>query len=197
MRRTSCTDLRGHCPRCLFRTEVCLCGLTPEVQTRTKIIIVRHVGERRRTSNTGRLAALALPNSEIIDYGLEGSFDGSALDGPGAWLLYPDAGRSLEARPPPARLVVLDATWRQARRMFRRIDALRAMPKLALEGFDAVRLRRPTHPCGMSTLEAIAHALGLLEGPERCEPLLRYHLEAVRRALSLQGRTLETERPNG
>jgi len=46
---------------------VCLCASIPEVATRTQVIILRHHTERMRTSNTGRLAHLALPNSVIVE----------------------------------------------------------------------------------------------------------------------------------
>ena len=199
-KKNSPRNLDGHCPRCFFRQEVCVCPVTPRLQTRTRVVIVRHVLERHRTSNTGRLAALALPNCEILDYG-DGRevFDDRALRAPGAWLLYPDRPSAFTPAEPPSQIVVLDATWRQSRRMYRKIDALRGMPTLALpEPAQArARLRQPTHSDGVSTLEAIAAALGMVEGPECSEPLFRFFDEAVRRALSLREGRPEVRRLAG
>ncbi len=51
------------CPRCLLQQRVCLCAEIPTVATQTRVVIVRHHTEQHRSSNTGRLAHLALPNS--------------------------------------------------------------------------------------------------------------------------------------
>src|SRR5688572_27456266 len=48
------------CPHCLLQQRVCLCAEVPAIATRTRIVIVRHHLERFRSSNSGRLAHLAL-----------------------------------------------------------------------------------------------------------------------------------------
>lgn len=59
----------GRCARCLHRLEWCLCGEIPRLETRTRIVVVRQHSERFRSSNTGRLAHLALVNSALCDVG--------------------------------------------------------------------------------------------------------------------------------
>jgi DTW domain-containing protein YfiP len=150
------------CQRCLFQR--CLCPEVPTIVTRTRVVIVRHHLERHRSSNTGRLAHLALPNSEIVDHGgLEGVARLPPLEG--AWLLFPEGDAGVPAEP-PKQLVVLDATWSQARRMFRKISALRGLPILRLPPgpMAAARLREAPGPGMVSTIEAIARALDRLEG---------------------------------
>ena len=170
------------CPRCLL--QHCLCAAIPEVPTRTHVVIVRHHLEVHRASNTGRLAHLALPNSELVDHGGErGSARLPALDG--AWLLYPE-GPVTEAitGEPPRSLIVLDATWSQARRMFRKLGALRGLPILRLPDapMPAARLRESPAPGRVSTIEAIARALRLLEGDRVAVPLEQLFALAVARA---------------
>jgi DTW domain-containing protein len=158
----------GHerCARCLLQRRVCLCAAISTVPTRTRIVIVRHHLERHRSSNSGRLAHLALSNSEIIEHGGGGGPARlPALDG--AWLLYPQGEPAREAPAVlPARLVVLDATWSQARRMYRKLAALRGLPILHLPPapMAAARLRESPAPGMVSTIEAIAQALRFLEG---------------------------------
>jgi DTW domain-containing protein YfiP len=165
----------GHerCPRCLFQQRVCICAQIPRVETRTRVVIVRHHLEQWRSSNSGRLAHLALPNSAVIEHGGRG---GVAVLPPldGAWLLYPDGEPAARApEPPPRQLVVLDATWSQARRMFRKLGALRGLPILRLPDapMPAARLRDSPGPGRVSTIEAIARALRLLEGEAVAQPL--------------------------
>jgi DTW domain-containing protein YfiP len=166
----------SRCARCLQRD--CLCAQVPAVATRTRVVIVRHPAERNRSSNSGRLAALALSNSVLVEY----RDPLPPLDG--AWLLYPEGPPCLgPPSPPPRQLIVLDATWSQARRMFRKLSALRGLPILRLpEGADAPRMRQAPSPDRVSTIEAIARALRLLEGDEVAAPLEALFALAVDRA---------------
>lgn len=173
------------CTRCLLQR--CLCAEIPTIATRTRVVIVRHYSEIHRSSNSGRLAHLALPNSEIIDHG---GFGGLAKLPPldGAWLLFPE-GEPMTAmpadRPPPTMLVALDATWSQARRMFRKLAGLRGLPILRLPEPARplpARMREAPSPDRVSTIEAIAGALRLVEGSESAEPLEALFALAVQRA---------------
>jgi DTW domain-containing protein YfiP len=181
----------------LFNLPFCLCAELPVVRTEVEIVIVRHVAELRLTSNTGRLAALSLTNVKVLDYGGGEAFDESALDPEGAWLLYNSAASPVARESPPRakRLFVLDGSFRQARRMYKRLESLHSVPELALSppAIAPLRLRQPPHPAGMSTLEAIAHAIALLESPALAEPLHRLQREFVRRMDALRGRQRDAE----
>lgn len=174
------------CPRCLLQQRVCLCAEVPTIATRTRIVIVRHHLERFRSSNSGRLANLALTNSAIVEHGGNG---GPAVmpDLAGAWLLYPE-GEPAHSAPDPApeQLIVLDATWSQARRMYRKLGALRGLPILRLpdDPMPRARLRESPGPGRVSTIEAIARALRLLEGEPAAAALEQLFQVAVARAQS-------------
>jgi DTW domain-containing protein len=189
MRSTTPTDLSGICPRCYLREQGCLCDTLTPLFTRTEIVVIRHVSERHVTSNTGRLAALRLPRCRIVDFGGGGTFDDDWIRDDSTWLLYPGCHAQPEG-PPPRRLIVLDATFRRARRMYRKIDALRSLPELSLSppSIAPTRLRQPTRPDGMSTIEAIAAALSLLEDPALLAPLLATYDDFVSRSDRIRGR---------
>lgn len=173
----------GKCPRCLFRHEHCLCAEIPRLTTRTRVTILRHAGERSRASNSGRLAHLALDGSVMVDmFGPERA-DPEVTVGPGAWLVFPEGEPwSAPPAPRPQQLVFLDATWHQARRMRQRIAALRGLPILALATTGAAaRMRRAPRPEQVSTIEAIATALRLVEGGEAPDALERLFATAVGR----------------
>jgi DTW domain-containing protein YfiP len=161
-----------------------LCAQVPAIATRTRVVIVRNHLERWRSSNSGRLAALALRNSELVDHGGAGG-PAKLPELAGAWLLFPE-GEPLRRcpEPPPRQLIVLDATWSQARRMYRKLDALRGLPLLRLPDAPvaAARLRKAPGPGRVSTIEAIAEALRLLEGDSVAEPLHALFALAVDRA---------------
>lgn len=178
----------GHdrCPRCLYQQRVCLCAQIPTVPTATQVVIVRHHLEKHRSSNSGRLAHAALPNSVLVDHGgLAGPAVLPPLDG--AWLLFPEGEPTITAPvPPPRQLVVLDATWSQARRMFRKLGALRGLPILRLPDapMPSARLRESPGAGRVSTIEAIARALRLLEGDSVATPLEELFSVAVARAVA-------------
>jgi DTW domain-containing protein len=196
MRSSRPRDNNSHCFRCYLRRELCICPIMPTVQTRTEFLILRHIAEARRPSNTGRLTALAMPNARIIPYGGGervglSSPDDALLRAPGTWLLWPDGTNSrsdISDLTPPDRVVVLDATWRQARRLYSRTASLQAIPRLVLPAPDRCRdrLRKPHRPDGMSTLEAIAAAVTKIEGATVAEPLESLYDEVVRRTNSLR-----------
>lgn len=169
------------CPRCLLRLQWCLCAEVPTVLTRTRIVIVRHYREVTRSSNSGRLAHLALPNCEIIDHGAPGT-TATMVDPRDAAVLFP-GGQELSAGQGPARLVILDGTWSQVRRMRRKVRGLEQMPTVCipLVPTDAPRMRASPGDGKVSTLEAIAHALGVLEGAAVRDPLLALFELAVAR----------------
>jgi DTW domain-containing protein len=174
--------LSARCEACQLASFRCVCALVPRVESRIRITILRHVIERWKPSNTARLAALAISTCEVIDHGAEDSvLPDEALREPGTWLLFPGASARPEGT--PRRLVVLDGSWPQARRMAQRIPALRALPRLSLPAPAAPveRMRRPPDANGMATIEAIARALELLVGPEAARPLDVLFGEVVRR----------------
>jgi DTW domain-containing protein len=189
MRSRTPEDFRGMCPRCYLKTAHCICGWLPRVTTRTEILIIRHVTEEQVMSNTGRLANLILSNCRIIDFGVGDSFDDSGIAEPGTWLLYPGPNPSVP-RPAPTRLVVLDASFRRAKRMYKRIESLRRLPELALPPPLVIphRLRQPPRPDGMSTIEAIAAGLAIAEDPGLGTVLRGAYTEFVRRADAAHGR---------
>lgn len=178
----------GRCPRCMMRLTWCLCAEVPTVPTRTRVEIVRHYREVTRSSNSGRLAQLALPSCRIIDHGAPGT-PPTLVDPREACLLFP-GGELLTPSNAPARLIILDATWSQARRMRRKVRGLETIRTVSIPpvSTDAPRMRASPGEGKVSTLEAIAHALGVIEGAAVRDPLLALFQLAVSR-IRATGRT--------
>ncbi|MDR9879075.1 DTW domain-containing protein [Pseudomonas allii] len=171
---------RPQCSRCLRPLTHCLCALIPSLDSRTRVLLLQHPSEVNHALNTARLAALGLNNAQLV---VGEVFDDLAtlLNPPGyqARLLFPsDDAQPLQHYAPddtPLLLVVPDGTWRKARKLLHLNPLLAALPRVTLVG-DAVsryRLRKAPGPCALSTVEAIAQALQVLEAPTSFEPLLR------------------------
>jgi len=192
MRSRTAPDFVNRCRRCYLHHAHCLCAEVPRLANRTRIVLVRHVLEALKTTNTGRIALLALPNSLLLDYGGPQPLDYAPLREPGSWLLYPGGTptdiRGLTA---PTQLVVLDGSWSQARRMMRHVPALRSMPRLVLPAPQRVlpKLRQPPFPGALSTLESVAEALAVLEGESMGGPLRVLHQRLVDGVLDTRGRS--------
>jgi DTW domain-containing protein YfiP len=188
----------------------------PSVETRTRVLLVVHQLEARKPTNTGLLAARCLPNSAVLyrgrapqgdvdndarqpGAGLLGAAGELALEGVERLLLYPHpTAAPLEDwrdSPRPILLVVPDGTWRQAARTRARLESAgAAMTSVALPAraaaaaASAPRLRAPARPERLATMEALALALGILEGPEVEAALLRTYRMMSERTLWTNGR---------
>lgn len=193
MRSMTLSHLPGRCQRCWVRQTHCVCPLVPRLETKTHVLIIRHAREAVKSTGTARLAALALPRATLVEYGEDAQPALGQVDEllrPGAALLFP--GESLPSPPGAAvtQLVVLDGTWRQARRMLRRLPSVQVLPRLSLPPKEqaVLRLRDAHFAEGRSTLEAIADALALLEGEEEVAPALHaLHTAYVERVFRARG----------
>jgi DTW domain-containing protein YfiP len=87
-------------------------------------------------------------------------------------------------------LIAPDGTWRQAKRVRRRVPGLSSITAVTLPDACAtgLRLRQPNAPERLATLEAIALAFGILEGAAAQDHLLRAFRTVVERALWSNGR---------
>lgn len=158
-----------------MRFAGCLCASIPSLALATKVIVVIAHREIHVPTNTGRLATQALVNSAILVHGIQGSIcDLSVHLRPDrqALLLYPGEDAELLTSEVVQRyggnvdLVVPDGNWRKTSKMRRRIPGMDVLPtvRLAPGAPSAYRVRRETKSEGLATIEAIARALGVIEG---------------------------------
>jgi len=187
------------CDACRMHRSLCICALLPRLATRTRVLLVLHQLEARKTTNTGVVAARCLTNSAVTyrgrapaDAEAESLEDALAREERPV-LLFPHASATpLSAWPvdeAPTLLVVPDATWSQAARARRREAALARLPCVSLPDTTAAAGRlRAARPGRLATLEAVAVALGILEGPAVAEALLRVYRIMTERTLWTNGR---------
>ncbi len=183
------------CPRCRVHQSLCICALIPRLATRTRLLLFIHRAEVRKPTNTGRLAADCLANSEIVIRGHEGqpSTPFVAAAGTQPLFLFPRAGAipiaEFAGSKQPVTLIVPDGTWRQAAKVRNRVPGMAEVPCVSLpEGPPSLyRLRTETHDGGLATIEAVARAMGILEGPEIQLAIERVFLAMVERTLWSRG----------
>lgn len=152
----------------------CLCELIPALRSAVHLLVIQHPLEQRHALNTGRLLVAGLLGARLAVHEriCSNSLTHAQLCDP-AWrteLLFPGEGARLlapatQADPRPRRLVLLDGTWRKARKMFALNPALQQLPRVSLpEGLvSRYRLRKTAVPNALSTIEAGVQALQLVE----------------------------------
>ena len=208
MRSSTPSDLRGRCTCCYLQQTWCICAWIQPVTVCVDLFILRHWKESWRTSNTGRLAALAIENAVLLDYGGPGTaLDDTPLLEANTFLLFPSLTESKglladAAEPPstpletlldsgttPSKLVIVDASWSQARKLVRRIPALRDLPRVTFAPSKKVttRLRRPPFPGAMATIEAVSAAVGTLGYPDTMATLDSLFARFVHNARAQRG----------
>lgn len=181
--------MRATCRRCLRPETFCVCAGLGPFPSRTRVVLLQHPREARVAICSARLARVALENAEL-HRGL--SFEDhprvrELVAAPGTALLFPGGVPADEAAAvAPRTLVVIDGTWLQAEKMLEANPAVAALPRIAIppgrpSGYGA--LRREPAEGHLSTIEAVALALGALEGDAaRFAPMC----EAFRKMVELQ-----------
>lgn len=165
------------CKECEMRQALCICAFIPKIETKTKLILLIHAAETKRTSNSGKLATKVLQNSEMRVRGLkEGPIETEGITVPErqSLLLFPSIN-AVDLTPEyvaqikkPITLIVPDGNWRQASKVPNREPALYSMPRVRVPVGrpSEYHLRLETRPEGLATFEAIARAMGVIEGKE-------------------------------
>ena len=160
------------CPVCKLYNDICICSEIKEFTLDTRISILMHIKEKRKVSNTGKIADLCLNNSQVIYKGEKNpatdikdiiSEDHINL------ILYPDATSELNKEfvskcDKPINLILLDGNYNQAGKMFRLEETLRKAKtvRLPLGQIRKCSLRSPLHQEQISTIEAILNALEII-----------------------------------
>ena len=154
---------------------MCFCDLIPVISNETPVTIITHYREKRLSSNTVHLAKETLENCELIERGLIGRrvSDDLKLDSGYTYLyLYPDEDsvelnrEFVDSLEKPVHLIVPDGSWSQARKIKKREPLFANMQSVRVPylGPSKYQLRRQKYKEGLATFEAIARALGILEG---------------------------------
>jgi tRNA-uridine aminocarboxypropyltransferase len=173
------------CTGCRLRLHECACSFAPRVQIATRVFVIVHCKEWRRTTNTGHLARLAIRSGVVRQHGLAHrtvKCDDVDANSPSTLVLFPGRGANpltaqlVEELPKPVTLLVPDGNWNQTKHMMRRLPMfLNAQPvRLAGSERSFAGLRTNRLPDRMSTFEALALALGILEGHDVERRLLAF-----------------------
>ena len=167
------TSLYDSCNECGLPIINCICAKAPKVKTNAKIWILSTEKEFYRASNTARLLELVNPNStEIflwqrvkIPEKLIAALNNEIYE---IFLVFPIENCETEIRKVefentgkiPA-FIIIDRTWKEARKIFRRSTYLENLPIISLQpNFKSkYDLRRGAQEGNLCTIEAAIEVL--------------------------------------
>ncbi len=167
----------NRCAPCGLYRPLCICDIAPKLETRTRVLVLMHVREMPLTTNTARLAELALKNAELRVRGKKGEdldcsdvganteyYPGVLFPSADAEVLTPELVESFKK---PLLLVVPDGNWKQTSKIQKRVPGLAHLPKFKLPPGppSEYRLRIAPKPEYVSTFEAILRAVKIAETP--------------------------------
>jgi DTW domain-containing protein len=168
---TSKPAQRAYCSDCLRPQNACICDCVQSVTSRVDVLILQHPDEVRHAKGTARLLHLCLPASRIVAGEVFDETDLHQLlyqDGKQAVLLYPNPSDIQPAIGLACniRLVVIDATWQNSRRLLRLNPLLQTLPRVAFTHptptrYSAIRVAHAAHQ--LSTIEAASAMLAQLD----------------------------------
>lgn len=167
--------------------------MTP-VSIETRIALLAHHTEWPKSSNTGRLLLRLLPGTVVHLRGDPAAerAEAPALSGRRLVLFPSEGARELTPADRGADLVLVvpEGSWAQARRAVKREPWALGAEHVRLPSGppSRYRLRQAVHEEGLSTFEAVARALAILEGGAIAEAMLTVFDRFVSRSLAVRGR---------
>jgi DTW domain-containing protein YfiP len=177
------------CLNCYLHKDRCICSCIPKLNLKTRVSLVIHHKELHRSTNTGRLAHHALVNSALLVRGenQKNTYQNLShlIDPQYTNVLFYPAPNALELNQEfleqytnkPLHLIVPDGNWRQASKVHYRHQELSHIVrvKISTPNTASLHLRKESTQEGMATLEAIAHALGIIENEEVKKQLMNVY----------------------
>ena len=166
---------RSLCAHCKFSLSTCLCEDLSVLDNKLKIIILQDPNEIKVSKNTARLLTLCLSQCEIIVGETQSDFSIlKQLPITSTALLYPAEDAMLldemctstkTFTEQLSHLIVLDGTWKKAFKIMQLTPLLNNFTKVSFASIpqNRYRIRKAPREDSLSTLEAVAHSLTLIE----------------------------------
>ncbi|WP_286864510.1 MULTISPECIES: tRNA-uridine aminocarboxypropyltransferase [Pantoea] len=183
------------CQSCLLPEANCLCSQIVPASARSRFCLVMFDTEPMKPSNTGRLIADILPDTQAFGWSRTepDPLLLAAVRNPDYQPLvvfpaaYADPGREVLTTPPtsgkPPLFIMLDGTWTEARKMFRKSPWLDALPVMSLDVSTPSRYTlREAHGEGQHCTAEVAAALLAQAGDRLAAEALSHHFDQFRAA---------------
>ena len=166
---------RDVCSNCAYPKAVCLCAEIKPLNHQTQVIILRHSSEASVAKGTARLVALCSRSTLIVDGETEEDFidvkQQLGRAGIKPVLIYPgekvlSIEEDIVSRKSYNCLIFLDGTWKKTYKLLKLNSWLLDIPQCTFSQVLSSKytIRKSQKSYGLSTLEAVAYSLQLVEG---------------------------------
>ena len=164
---------RQVCERCLFTPSTCICGAIKRLTNKVSVVILQHPSEEKIAKNTAKLLNLSLTDCKIIkgenntDFAMLNSLPvkSTVLLYPNEHATYLDDTNPKQALNNITHLIVIDGTWKKAYKILQLTPLLTKFKTVSFKQLPQNRyaIRKAPRADSLSTLEAVAHSLLLIE----------------------------------
>lgn len=174
------TRLYESCNECGLPVLTCICKIVSPINTKAKFWIIASKRELYRPSSTGRLLKLINPNSTEIflwerTHPSPKLLENIANHRGKTYLVFPAESEELAAKTVNkveegvVAFILIDGTWKEARRIFRKSDYLKDLPLVSLKPAceSKFSLRRGSVEGTLCTIEAAMEILKLTDEIEQ------------------------------
>ncbi|TDO99686.1 tRNA-uridine aminocarboxypropyltransferase [Marinomonas balearica] len=193
---------RSQCGQCGFVERQCVCRFIQQARVPQRVVIIQDIKESKHAKNTVGLLQLAVPQTEVVgihvDDDVSQCFDG--LTAQNTALIYPSAcAEMIEPLENSDKfqidnLVLIDATWRRAKRIWLSNPSLQRLPAFTFREApkSVYGVRKAPSIESLSTFEASIYALEQLNGIN-----LRHIVGFMEASLAWQWRDQPAEHKRG
>jgi DTW domain-containing protein YfiP len=167
------------CPRCGFHYN-CYCDAIPSIASQLNFTLLTHPNELARTTNTGAILTQLLDHVDIEPWARQSPSEKlvSLASPKRAVVLYPsddstDISTLSDQELSQTHIVVLDATWQEAKKMLLRSPWLNALPKVHIKTNQAsqYQLRRNQQAGNLCTFEVVSEVIAALESKKTAQSM--------------------------
>lgn len=171
--------MRQRCPACHFILKRCLCSVLKTIPNKTTLIILQHPSEKNHALNTVQLMTKSFERIKVFigeNFNHEHNKElQDLITNHQCALLFPGENATLlkEKNANWTHLILLDGSWKKAKKIFFSSEILHSLPRLTIktEMKSAYRIRQSSLEHSLSTLEAATTALSFLEPELDCGSL--------------------------
>jgi DTW domain-containing protein YfiP len=197
---TFTSEARAFCSQCDFLKSRCLCDTLKSIPNKIHLIVLQHPSETKHPLNTVRIMKKSFQEMTVI-IGEDFSNDlriNSLICGHNneCALLYPaNDALVLNNNSSPkelTHLILIDGTWRKAKKIFMLSKNLHKLPalKLAPTEHSDYRIRKSPTDSALSTLEAAVEAVHFLEPALVTAPVMNSFHKMIDQQIKKMGREI-------
>jgi DTW domain-containing protein YfiP len=197
---TFTSESRAFCPACEFLKSRCLCDTLKIIPNQLHLIILQHPTESKHPLNTVRIMKKSFHKMTVLigeDFTNDLKLNTLLCDPNKACaLLYPEIGASLLDSHSPktelTHLILIDGTWRKAKKMFMLSKNLQTLPAIKLNPIEKsdYKIRKSPIESAISTLEAAVVALSIIEPDLDTSPALVSFQKMINLQIKKMGREI-------